>query len=146
MRTVLRTMAAGALLAAVGGAASQWVTADDSRDVTPISSAFTETLHVTPLGTVASPDDRSSYTVGTVVAISASSLTAVSSNGIINTFRITPRTTAVALAPANNVGAGSQFTINEIVAIVGTVNDGTVTATVIADQAMANGNGPPMDG
>jgi hypothetical protein len=146
MRTVLRTMSAGALLAAVGGVAGQWVTADDSRDVTPISSAFTETLHVTPLGTVASPDDRSSYTVGKVVAISASSLTAVSSDGTINTYRITPRTTAVTLAPANNIGAGSQFTINEIVAIVGTVNDGTVTATVIADQAMANGNGPPMDG
>lgn len=150
MPTVLRTVSAGLLLAAVVGAASHWVTFDNSGGVTPASSAFTESLRVTPVGSPVSPDDRDGYTiveqVGNVVAISASSLTAVSQDGTIKSYRITPRTTAVTLARVNDAGAGSQFTINEIVSIVGTSDNGTATTTVIADQAMANGNGPPMDG
>lgn len=51
----------------------------------------------------------------------------------------TPAPTAFspALGSADNGGASSRFTADEVVSIV---------ATVVADPALANGDGPAMDG
>jgi hypothetical protein len=149
-RAFLRTVTAGVLVAAVGGAASHWATSDNSRDVAPASTA-TQSLRVAPFRQVVSPDGRGGYQtaveqVGKVVAISDSSLTAASSDGTTKTYLVTPRTTAVSLGPDHNGWASAQFTVNDVVSIVGIVENGTAIATVIADQAIANGNGPPMDG
>jgi hypothetical protein len=148
--TFLRTVTAAVLLAAVGGAASHRATPDNSRDVAPTTSA-TQSLQVAPFRQFVSPDGRGGYQtaveqVGKVVAISDSSLTAASSDGTTKTYLMTPSTTAVSLGSDHNGWASAQFTVNDVVSIVGIVDDGTATATVIAAQAIANGNGPPMDG
>jgi hypothetical protein len=81
---------------------------------------------------------------GTVVAVTSDSITARSSDGYTQTYKVTPNTTAV-------TGNGAQFTtaapfaVNDQVAIQGTMAAGTVTATAVADSAVIGQNGRPMD-
>jgi hypothetical protein len=124
---------------------------DTSRDVAPNPTAFTQRLETLPYREFASSDGRGAYTtvieqVGKVVSTSDGTLTAASTDGTVKTYVITSRTTAVTLGAGQNLGAHLRFSVDEVVTIVGTVKDGTAVATVVAEQATANGNGPPMDG
>jgi hypothetical protein len=151
MGAVLGTVTAAALLAAAGGTMSHLAASDNVRDVAPNPTVFTQPLEAFPYRESVGPDGLSGYTtvieqVGKIVSISDRTLTAASTDGTIRTYVITPRTTAVTLGTGQNPGANLQFSVDEVVTIVGTVTDGTAVATVVAEQATANGNGPPMDG
>jgi len=82
---------------------------------------------------------------GTVIAVSADSVTARSPNGYTQTYRVTPNTTVIARDGSQPVTGASHFTVNDHVEIVGTIEGGTVLATAVADRGTPDGNGPPMD-
>lgn len=82
---------------------------------------------------------------GTVIAVSADSVTARSANGYTQTYRVTPNTTVISRMGSQPATAASYFTINDQVDIVGTVEGGTALATAVADRSVSNGNGSPMD-
>ncbi len=75
---------------------------------------------------------------GTLIAVSAGSVTARSRDGITRTYVVTPQTAVI-------TRAGSQFTVNDEVDIIGTVQNGTVLATAMAHRELGHGDGPPMD-
>jgi hypothetical protein len=87
--------------------------------------------------------DRTVHTVGQVVAISPESITTRSTDGITTTFAITPNTTQI---NTDGPGPGSAFAVDETVAVLGVVNNGTPVATALAEQDAAVGTAPPMDG
>ncbi|BBX64322.1 hypothetical protein MSAS_34960 [Mycobacterium saskatchewanense] len=82
---------------------------------------------------------------GTVVAVSANSVTARSSNGYTQTYVVTPNTTVVIKGGSLPATAASRFAINDQVDIVGTIQGGTALATAVADRDAWHGDGPPMD-
>lgn len=75
---------------------------------------------------------------GTLVAVSAGSVTARSSDGITRTYLLTPDTAVI-------TRAGGRFAVNDEVAIVGTIQNGTALATAVAHRELGHGAGPPMD-
>lgn len=81
---------------------------------------------------------------GTVVAVSAGSVTARSANGYTQTYLVTPDTTLIGHGN-QQPAAASHFTVNDHVIIVGTIQDGTAMATAVADHGAGHGDGPPMD-
>lgn len=82
---------------------------------------------------------------GTVIAVSADSVTARSANGYTQTYRVTPNTTVISRDGGQSVTGASRFTVNDHVEIVGTIEGGTVLATAVADRGTPDGDGPPMD-
>ncbi|MEE6178274.1 hypothetical protein [Mycobacterium sp. 050134] len=82
---------------------------------------------------------------GTVVAVSANSVTARSSNGYTQTYVVTPNTTLVTKGGSRPATAAPRFSINDEVDIVGTIEGGTALATAVADRDTGRGDGPPMD-
>jgi hypothetical protein len=74
---------------------------------------------------------------GTLISVSANSLTARSANGYTQTYLVTPNTTVITNGP--------RFTVDEEVDIVGTVQGGTILATAVADRGLGHGDGPPLD-
>jgi hypothetical protein len=82
---------------------------------------------------------------GTVVAVSADSVTARSANGYTQTYRVTPNTTVISRDGSQPASAASHFSINDQVDIVGTIEGGTALATAVADRGMSSGDGSPMD-
>lgn len=82
---------------------------------------------------------------GTIVAVSANSVTARSANGYTQTYLVTPNTALITRAGSQHATAASYFSINDRVDIVGTIRNGTAMATAVADRDMPNGTGPPMD-
>jgi hypothetical protein len=82
---------------------------------------------------------------GTVVAVSADSVTARSANGFARTYQLNSETTAIT-DHGNRIGsAGSAFDVNDQVSIVAVVRDGKAIATTVAGLAVSDLNGPPMD-
>jgi hypothetical protein len=87
--------------------------------------------------------------VGTLIAVSADSVTARSANGYTQTYRVSPGTTLI--APGLNAeksqpaAAIAHFKINDEVEIVGTIQGGTALATAVADRDAGHGGGLPMD-
>ncbi|OBG48513.1 hypothetical protein A5704_07745 [Mycobacterium sp. E735] len=81
---------------------------------------------------------------GTVVAVSAGSVTARSADGYTQTYLVTPNTTLIGRG-GQPAAAASHFTVNDHVVIVGTIQDGTAMATAVADHGAGHGDGPPMD-
>lgn len=81
---------------------------------------------------------------GTVIAVSAGSVTARSANGYIQTYLVTPDTTLIGHG-GQLASTAKHFAVNDHVDIVGTIQDGTATATAVADRDAGHGNGPPMD-
>ncbi len=86
---------------------------------------------------------------GTLIAVSAESVTARSANGYTQTYQVGPSTRLITagfdaeksqLAPAI-----ARFKINDEVEIVGTIQGGTALATAVADRDAGHGGGPPMD-
>jgi hypothetical protein len=82
---------------------------------------------------------------GTVIAVSADSVTARSPNGYTQTYRVTANTTIIVRDGSRPVTGASRFAVNDHVEIVGTIEGGTALATAVADRGMSDGNGPPMD-
>ncbi|MCV7090143.1 hypothetical protein [Mycobacterium interjectum] len=79
---------------------------------------------------------------GTVIAVSADSVTARSADGYTQTYLVTPNT---AFITSRSAIAASHFAINDHVDIIGTIRNGTALATAVADRDMTNGDGSPMD-
>lgn len=82
---------------------------------------------------------------GTVIALSTSSITARSSDGYTQTYLLTPGTAVIAAGASESDTAASYFKINAEVVIVGTSQNGTLTATAVAERHLAYGGGPPME-
>lgn len=83
---------------------------------------------------------------GTLIAVSADSVTARSADGYTRTYRVTPYTTLIIGQGRHSVSAVAHFAVNEQVAIVGTtIRGGTAFATAVADRDFGHGDGPPMD-
>jgi len=82
---------------------------------------------------------------GTVIAVSADSVTARSADGFTQTYLVTPNTTLIIAGDGRSVTAASHFAINDHVDIIGTIRNGTALATTVADREATNGNGSPMD-
>lgn len=82
---------------------------------------------------------------GTVIAVSAASMTARSADGYIQTYVLTPDTAVITRTGGQSHGAGAFFTVNDEVTILGTVQNGTVLATALVHRGVAHGDGPPMD-
>lgn len=81
---------------------------------------------------------------GTVIAVSADSVTARSADGYTQTYLVTPNTTFITIGGRSAIAA-SHFAINDDVDIIGTIRNGTALATAVAARDMTNGNGSPMD-
>lgn len=87
------------------------------------------------------PPDAADHHVsqeGTLIAVSAGSVTARSRDGITRTYLVTPQTAVI-------TRAGSQFAVNDEVDIIGTIQNGTALATAVAHRDLGHGGGPPMD-
>lgn len=80
---------------------------------------------------------------GTVVAVSADSLTAQSADGSARTYVVTPQTTSVTVQ-GGAVGT-TPFGVNDEVTIIGEMREGTAVATAVAALEVSNLDGPPMD-
>ncbi|CAM2840521.1 hypothetical protein BST27_08615 [Mycobacterium intermedium] len=82
---------------------------------------------------------------GTLIAVSADSITARSADGYTQTYLLTPDTTVIAAGDNQPATAASYFTVNDEVTIVGTMQRGTATATAVAARHLAHGGAQPMD-
>lgn len=82
---------------------------------------------------------------GTIIAVSAGSVTARSANGYTQTYLVTPNTALITRSGSQHATVTSHFAINDRVDIVGTIRNGTAMATAVADRDMTDGAGPPMD-
>jgi hypothetical protein len=83
---------------------------------------------------------------GRLVAVSPTSMTAESADGFARTYVIDSQTNAITTKGSLIGGAATAFAVNDEVAIVGVVRDGTAVATAVAQKQVSNLNGPPMDG
>ena len=82
---------------------------------------------------------------GTVIAATAGSVTARSANGYTQTYLVTSNTTVITHGRSHPETAATHFTINDIVVVVGTIQDGMALANVVADRDAGSGSGVPMD-
>ncbi len=82
---------------------------------------------------------------GTVVAVSADSVTMRSADGHIQTYRFTPDTTVVTRGARQPITAAPHFTVNDKVVVVGTIEGGKALATAVAYRGAGHGEAPPMD-
>lgn len=82
---------------------------------------------------------------GTLIAVSADSMTARSADGYTQTYLVTSDTTVIAGGGNEAATAVAHFRVNDEVAIVGTIHNGTATATAVAHRDLAHGGAPPMD-
>ena len=82
---------------------------------------------------------------GTLIAVSADSVTARSANGYTQTYRITPNTAVITNSGSQSAPDALHFTVNDKVDIVGTIQGGRALATAVATRDVGHGDGPPMD-
>jgi hypothetical protein len=82
---------------------------------------------------------------GRLIAVTPDSVTARSADGVTQTYRITPETTALTEQGNHTVSPATTFDVDDEVAIVATVQNGTPVATTVADRRVSGLNGPPMD-
>lgn len=83
---------------------------------------------------------------GRIVAVSPTSVTAQSVDGFARTYLIDSQTNAITTQGSLVGQAATAFSVNDEVAIVGIVRDGTAVATAVAEKQVSNLDGPPMDG
>jgi hypothetical protein len=82
---------------------------------------------------------------GTVIAVTSDSVTTRSDNGAIQTYRITPDTTAVTFDRQQAASPAANFAVDDRVSVFATFDAGQHVATAVADQQAVGPNGPPMD-
>jgi len=81
---------------------------------------------------------------GRLVAVTPESLTTQGPDGMLQTFAVTPETTAITGSGQSSTPAAS-FTVNDEVMVVGTRQGGDLVATAVADKSATGGHGQPMD-
>ncbi|ASW88554.1 hypothetical protein A5626_03005 [Mycobacterium marseillense] len=82
---------------------------------------------------------------GTVIAVTVDSVTMRSADGYIQTYRFTPDTTVITHRGSQPAVAAPQFTVNDRVVVVGTIEGGSALATAVAYRGAGHGEAPPMD-
>ena len=82
---------------------------------------------------------------GTLIVVSADSVTARSANGYTQTYRVSPNTALMTDGGSQFTCATSRFKVNDEVEILGTIQGGTALASAVADREVGRGDGPPMD-
>jgi hypothetical protein len=82
---------------------------------------------------------------GRVLSVTDTSMTAQGADGMVRTYQLTPTTARIPGASGRTSSASGEFAVDQVVTIVATVDDGTATATAVADQGAAAGQAPPMD-
>ncbi|OBJ11813.1 hypothetical protein A5659_20335 [Mycobacterium sp. 1165196.3] len=82
---------------------------------------------------------------GTVVAVSADSVTMRGADGHVQTYGFTPNTTVVNHGNRQPITAAPRFTVNDKVVVVGTIEGGKALATAVAYRGAGHGEAPPMD-
>ncbi|OBH53536.1 hypothetical protein [Mycobacterium sp. E2479] len=82
---------------------------------------------------------------GTVVAVSANSVTMRSADGHIQTYRFTPETTVVPHGARQPITTAPHFAVNDNVVVVGTIEGATALATAVAYRGAGHGEALPMD-
>ena len=106
------------------------------------STAPTHVTAATPPASATQPVSQE----GILIAVSADSITARSASGYTQTYFLTHDTTVVTGGTSQPVTAASDFTVNDAVDIVGTVQGGRTFATSLSNHNLGHGKGPPMDG
>jgi hypothetical protein len=81
---------------------------------------------------------------GRLIDVTPTSVTAQGVDGVARTYVVNADTNAITAA-GSRVGDTAAFTVNDEVAIVGVVRDGTAVATAVAHREVTALNGPPMD-
>ncbi|BBZ46573.1 hypothetical protein [Mycobacterium parmense] len=82
---------------------------------------------------------------GTLIAVSANSVTARSANGYTQTYVVTPNTAVIGSDGSHLRTPAMQFAVDQHVDIVGTLEGGKALATAVAGRDLGHGGGPPMD-
>lgn len=82
---------------------------------------------------------------GTVIAVTVDSVTMRGADGHIQTYHFTPDTTVITHGVSQPAATATQFTVNDRVVVVGTIEGGTALATAVARRGAAHGEAPPMD-
>lgn len=135
------------LVAAIGGAAlgivgvGTYTAIADGTDVAPVTSDAAPQDSLVHDGSVV--HEGSMVQEGTVVAISDSSLITRDATGAVMNFAITPGTTSV--TPQGSGPVPAQFAVGDTVSIHADLSGNTPVATAVADPAVVNLDGPPMD-
>ncbi|WP_237569582.1 hypothetical protein [Mycolicibacterium lacusdiani] len=81
---------------------------------------------------------------GRLIDVTPTSVTAQGVDGVARTYVVNADTNAITAA-GSQIGDTGAFTVNDEVAIVGVVRDGTAVATAVAHREVTALNGPPMD-
>ena len=82
---------------------------------------------------------------GRLVAVTPTSVTALGADGVARTYVVDSNTNAITVAGSQVGNTAGTFAVNDEVAIVGEVRDGTAVATAVAHRDVSALNGPPMD-
>lgn len=82
---------------------------------------------------------------GTVIAVTVDSVTMRSADGYTQTYRFTPDTTVITHRGSQPAVTAPQFTVNDRVVVVGTIDGGSALATAVAYRGAGHGDAPPMD-
>lgn len=82
---------------------------------------------------------------GTVIAATVDSVTMRSADGYIQTYRFTPDTTVITHRGRQPATAAPQFTVNDRIVVVGTIEGDSALATAVAYRGAGHGEAPPMD-
>ena len=82
---------------------------------------------------------------GRLIDVTPTSVTAQGVDGVARTYLVNADTTAITAAGSRVGDTAGAFTVNDEVAIVGVVRDGTAVATAVAHREVTALNGPPMD-
>jgi hypothetical protein len=82
---------------------------------------------------------------GRLIDVTPTSVTAQGVDGVARTYLVNADTNAITVAGSRVGDTASAFTVNDEVAIVGVVRDGTAVATAVAHREVTALNGPPMD-
>lgn len=82
---------------------------------------------------------------GRLIDVTPTSVTAQGIDGVARTYLVNADTNAVTVAGSRVGDTAGAFTVNDEVAIVGVVRDGTAVATAVAHREVTALNGPPMD-
>jgi hypothetical protein len=81
---------------------------------------------------------------GTLIAVTADSLTTRAADGSVRTYAITPNTTAIT-GDGGRASATTALAVNDQVTVVGTSRGGEAVATAVAENSAVGPQGRPMD-
>lgn len=106
-------------------------------------ATYVETPAPRPVQAVAAP--TLVQQVGRIIAVTEYSVTTRADDGTVMTFLITPNTNRIGVGDAGEGSAATQFAPDQLVTVVGKIQNGTTVATALADDSAVGPDGPPMD-